>query len=122
MRSFRGLLWAMSLWCLAAWVPAMAIELQFDSAMVTSEVEGRVNRDLATLPFRWDMQYPGRVGRATLEMEFVSQQMSAGPLGIYLPKIGSAYSVALNGTVIGLDGDMEVGGGADTGKIGRAHV
>lgn len=106
-------------WVLAClfWLsPAFGQELRFENALITANVNGVVMRDVVTLPFRWDLQYPGRAGDATLVMEFMRTQLAPGPWGVYLPKIGSAYVVSLNGVMIGQDGDMVSGGGEDTGK------
>ncbi len=96
-----------------------AADLQFENATVSATIDGKVSRDIVTLPFRWDLQYPGKAGSAVLEFEFMDKQLPQGPLGIYFPKLGSAYVVSLNGVDIGRDGDLLVPGGQDTGKAPR---
>ena len=96
-----------------------AADLQFENATISATIDGKVSRDIVTLPFRWDLQYPGKAGSAVLEFEFMDKQLPQGPLGIYFPKLGSAYVVSLNGVDIGRDGDLLVPGGQDTGKAPR---
>jgi len=49
----------------------------------------------------------------------MADQLPQSPVGLYFPKLGSAYVVSLNGVVIGRDGDLLVSGGQDTGKAPR---
>lgn len=102
--------------CLMGAGVVRAQELRFEDATITAEIDGRSSRDVVTLPFRWDLQYPGRSGHATLELEFMQAQLGPAPWGLFLPKVGSAYVVTLNGEVVEHDGDMEGFGSGDTGK------
>jgi len=40
-----------------------------------------------TLPFRWDRQFPGMAGHATLEMEFMLAEVPREPYGLYLAQV-----------------------------------
>lgn len=113
----RTLVLALAL--LSSWGGLHAGQLQFENATVFTTIDGKVSRDIVTLPFRWDLQYPGLAGSAVLEFEFMADQLPQSPIGLYFPKLGSAYVVSLNGVVIGRDGDLLVSGGQDTGKAPR---
>jgi len=102
--------------CVLTLNAAQGQELRFDNATITTVINGATARDVVTLPFRWDLQYPGHAGQASLEFEFMQAQLPPAPWGLYLPKIGSAYVVTLNGAIIDHDGSMDVHGGEDTGK------
>lgn len=109
----------MTLAMLASCCSLHAAPLQFENATVSTTIAGKVSRDIVTLPFRWDLQYPGQSGSSVLEFEFMANQLPQGHVGIYLPKLGSAFVVSLNGAVIGQDGDLSASGGQDTGKTPR---
>lgn len=111
----RACKWAF-LACVLLLHSVLAQEVRFDNATITTMMEGVTARDVVTLPFRWDLQYPGHAGHANLEFEFMQAQLPPAPWGLYLPKIGTAYVVTLNGAVIDHDGSMEQYGGEDTGK------
>jgi len=105
--------------CMAGMVPVAAQEVRFENATIIASIDGTRSHDVVTLPFRWDLQYPGRSGTATLELEFMQAQLGPAPWGLYLPKVGSAYVITLNGEVLERDGDMGTFGGGDTGKSPR---
>jgi len=67
-----------------------------------------------TLPFRWDRQFPGMAGHATLEMEFMLAEVPREPYGLYLAKVSNAYAVHINGFLLDQYGDMEVPRSSDT--------
>lgn len=117
-RALRSLcLWVCWLWlCVAGVGSAGAQEVRFEHATIVATIDGVRSHDVVTLPFRWDLQYPGQSGTATLELEFMQAQLGPAPWGLYMPKIGSAYVVSLNGEIVQRDGDLDRFGTEDTGK------
>jgi signal transduction histidine kinase len=70
------------------------------------------------LPLHWDVLYRARSGSAQLTLHFARPSRTAGdePYMMFIPRIGNAYSVSLNGRVLATGGHLEVHGEAWSSK------
>src|SRR5687768_6503540 len=61
------------------------------------------------LPLHWDVDYRGRSGTADLTLRFArpSPLATDEPYMMFIPRIGNAYSIALNGTVLATGGNLQ---------------
>jgi signal transduction histidine kinase len=110
--------------CLAAFCEAAysAPEgtLELDRATVVTTLNGRTQpaREIR-LPLHWDVAYRAQSGTARLTLAF-SQPRAADTAGepytLYMPRIGNAYSIELNGTVLATAGDLRAHGEAWSSK------
>lgn len=113
-----GLLWLL----LAAAAPAGASTQRIQEATATISTVGRIETGPVQLPYHWDRQHPGATGHASFVMQFTLPHLPANPYGVLLPRVGNAYDVWLNGTLLTRQGDLERGGGADYAKQPRYVV
>ncbi len=97
--------------------PAPAVELR--EARATVVVDGRTEQRALTLPYHWDRHNPGHAGRATFDLDFTLPEVPQAPWSLYLPRLGNAYEVWLNGMLVQHEGDMLQPNGADYGQIPR---
>jgi len=123
-RALRSLLfWAfgLGLACAGGQAPAQAsaqtLELRTAQASVT--VKGQTQQQAVSLPYHWDRQHPGLAGSATFELAFELPAVPSEPYALYLPRLGNAYEVWLNGTLLQARGDLPHGNGADYAKAPR---
>ena len=94
-----------------------AVELR--EARATVAVDGRTEQRELTLPYHWDKNNAGRAGQATFDLAFTLTEIPREPWGIYLPRLGNAYEVWLNGMSVQHEGDMLQPNGSDYGQIPR---
>ena len=105
---------------LACWVwlaHAQTIELRAAKAAVT--LQGQTTQQIVSLPYHWDRQHPGLAGEATFELPFQLQEVPTELYALYLPRLGNAYEVWLNGALIQHNGDLQHGNGPDFAKAPR---
>ena len=102
MRSRLGsLVWWGWLRCLAVWAsPGVAAVLTLDQAQGTVIVNGETFRHGVKLPYHWDRSNPGQRGEAIFDFEFELPEAPDEFWGIYLPGLGNAYQIWLNGTLL----------------------
>lgn len=93
--------------------------LDLHQASVTLRVDGLTTRKTVDLPYHWDRHHPGRQGEASFELQFELDKAPDSPWGIYLPRLGNAYEVWLNGVLLQHHGDMLHFNGADYAKAPR---
>ena len=105
--------------CAAGPKASAAPALELREARATVEVDGLTERKQVALPYHWDRHNPGRAGRASFELSFALDAVPHEPWGLYLPRLGTAYEVWLNGTLVQHEGDMQHGNGADFGQVPR---
>ncbi len=72
-----------------------------------------------SLPYHWDRRHPGRSGTAVFELRFPFDHPSNETHALYLPWIGNAYAIWLNGNLLQHKGDLRQGNGADFAKAPR---
>ena len=129
MRSMMSLWWGLSrvvlsgfgllLACLALQAQARTLELREAQATVT--VQGQTTRQTVSLPYHWDRHNIGLPGEATFEVPFELQAVPTVPYGLYLPRLGNAYEIWLNGTLLQRNGDLQHYNGPDFAKAPR-HI
>ncbi len=100
--------------CLAWQAQARTLELRQAQATVT--VQGQTTRQTVSLPYHWDRHHMGLPGQATFEVPFELQEVPAVPFGLYVPRLGNAYEIWLNGTLLQRNGDLQQGNGPDFAK------
>ena len=83
---------------------------------VVSIVDGRTQEAAVTLPYHWDRVHQGRPGEARFTLPFRMVETPAEPWGLFIPRVGSAFDVALNGHVLQTYGDLARPHGADYAK------
>lgn len=128
----RGVLrkaWWMGWLCLAMGLggslPAVAQALGTSSAIELREaqativVEGNVERRALVLPYHWDRHNAGRAGHAEFTLRFTLPEVPDQPWGIYLPRLGNAYEVWLNGALVQREGDLIQPNGSDFAQVPR---
>ncbi|MBA3057833.1 MAG: histidine kinase [Gammaproteobacteria bacterium] len=125
-RALRSLLfWAfglgLGLACVSgqalAQAPAQTLELRAAQATVT--LKGQTQQQAVNLPYHWDRKHPGLAGSATFELAFELAAVPIEPYALYLPRLGNAYEIWLNGTLLQTKGDLQQGNGADYAKAPR---
>lgn len=94
-----------------------AVELR--AAHATVEVDGQTVQGPLELPYHWDRNNPGRAGRATFDLDFMLTNVPLEPWSMYLPRLGNAYEIRLNGALVQQEGDLLQGNGADFGQVPR---
>ena len=111
-----GLLFA----CLLVQAQGLSMELREAQAAVT--VLGQTTNQTVTLPYHWDRRHVGVPGEATFELPFKLREVPTAPFGLYLPRLGNAYEIWLNGTLLQRNGDLAHFNGADFAKVPRYIV
>ena len=114
-----GLLRTLLLLLLLQWVPAHAGVLELSQARVTTTINGAIAIADVQLPYHWDLFHKGQRGEATIELDFDLPELPSEPWGLYTPRIGNAYEISLNGTVLQQQGDLVHYNGADYSQAPR---
>lgn len=96
-----------------------AAPLQLTAAQATVEVDGQVRHFEATLPYAWDWWHRGARGYAEFEMSLPLQDIPQEPWLLYFLRLGNAYEVRLNGSLLESNGDLKTFDGDDYGQIPR---
>lgn len=116
---------ARSLWCglvcaLLCWGSARAEvqELRQARALITLQGAAPVQSGVE-LPYHWDRRHPGLAGAATFEIDFGPPVTSAKSYAIYIPRLGNAYEIWLNGNLLEKNGDLTKFNGGDYAKVPR---
>jgi len=104
---------------LAVSAQALTLELRQAQALVT--VQGQTTRETVSLPYHWDRHHPGLAGEATFEVPFELAEAPTVPFSLYLPRLGNAYEIWLNGALLQKNGDLQHGNGPDFAKAPR-HI
>lgn len=112
--------WAAALMLLAA-MPAQASTLELRQAVATVVVQGQTLDSSVTLPYHWDRQHKGLAGSATFQIPFELPEAPTEPFAVYIPRLGNAYEVSVNGVLLQRNGDLLQGNGADFAK-GPRHI
>ena len=121
----NGLL--LCLWlCMALVGGSEAAVLTLSEAQATVIVDGKSARKDVLLPYHWDRANPGQQGEAVFDLYFDLPQAQGDVWGIYLPRLGNAYVLWLNGIKLQAHGELaqQVGdtqayNGADFGRVPR---
>lgn len=101
-------------------LPTQALPVQvLDSALATLTVDGVSARYPVRLPYHWDRLQAGKQGWADFEVRVDVASTPQAPWGLFIPRVGNAYEVWLNGALMQRSGDMLAFGGSDFAKIPR---
>lgn len=117
-------------WCLLlslGWAGhSEAAVLTLTQAQAAVTIEGQTVRKELQLPYHWDRANPGQQGEAVFDFDFDLPQAPSDVWGIYLPRLGNAYQLWLNGAKLEAHGAMAQQGsetpaynGADFGRVPR---
>jgi signal transduction histidine kinase len=98
---------------------AAAQVLQLQQADATVTLDGVSTRDTVSLPYHWDRRHGGKAGLAEFQLQFDLDPLPNESYGIYLPRLGNAYAIWLNGHLLQREGDLQQGNGADFAKAPR---
>ncbi len=116
--TLRAVVWLVLLWLgIAPDAGAATIELRQANATIT--VNGVTTQTAVTLPYNWDRLHRGQPGNATFDIAFSLAAPPAEPYEVYFVRLGNAYEVSLNGTMLERNGDLRVFNGADYGQVPR---
>ncbi len=105
------------LWFVVAFAavgPCAAEPLVLGEAQATVTVNGMTRSGPLDLPYHWDRTHPGQRGEATFDFRFNLPNAPADVWGIYLPRLGNAYEIWLNGSKLQQQGSLSAPGGGDT--------
>ncbi len=76
--------------------------------------------DNVMLPYHWDRRHPGQAGVAVFDLAFKLDAQSPGETyAMYLPRVGNAYAIWLNGHMLQRKGDLYRRNGSDFAKAPR---
>ena len=115
----RPLAWLMLVWlALATSAGAATVELRLAEA--TLSVNGVITHSEVTLPYNWDRLHRGQPGTATFKISLALKELPTEPYKVYFLRLGNAYEVSLNGTVLERNGDLQKFNGADYGLVPRS--
>ncbi|MEO7127848.1 MAG: histidine kinase, partial [Rhodoferax sp.] len=96
---------------------AATIELRHANATIT--VNGVTTHEAVTLPYNWDRLHRGQPGSATFDIPFSLDERPTEPYEVYFVRLGNAYELFLNGTMLERNGNLRVFDGADYGQVPR---
>ncbi|MFZ3220948.1 MAG: ATP-binding protein [Rhodoferax sp.] len=94
-------------------VAAEAALLELAQARVSATASGTTTTRDVQLPYHWDANNPGQQGEAVFDLSFTLPDVPQNPWSLYLPRLGNAYEIWLNGTLLQREGDLQHYNGAD---------
>ena len=100
-------------------VQAQARTVELREALATVTVQGQTTTQPVRLPYHWDRHHQGLAGEAVFEFPFQLQEIPTELYALYLPRLGNAYEIWLNGTLLQRNGDMLHDNGSDYAKAPR---
>lgn len=98
---------------LASAAPSAAEPVRLNEAQATVTIKGITQSGPMRLPYHWDRINPGQRGEATFNFQFDLPSAPTEVWGIYLPRLGNAYEIWLNGSKLQYQGSMAQSGGGD---------
>jgi signal transduction histidine kinase len=110
-----------------AWVSyGEAAVVTLTQAQATVTIQSQTVRKELQLPYHWDRANPGQRGEAVFDFDFDLPRAPGDVWGIYLPRLGNAYEIWLNGielqshgAMAQREGDVQAYNGADFGRVPR---
>jgi signal transduction histidine kinase len=120
--SARALALGCALWLAAFCQVAHSAQegiIQLDRATVVATLNGWPHpREEIRLPLHWDVAYRAQSGTAVLALSFPRPESyePEEPYMLFMPRLGNAYSIALNGTVLAAAGQLQTHGEAWSSK------
>lgn len=132
--ALRTFVWLFMFWLgLLTGAGAGAATLSLRDAYARTTVNGVVTQGMVTLPYNWDKRHKGQSGTATFDIAFSLANTDESKVGqsveapvtlqaVYFLRLGTAYEVSLNGTLLERNGDLQTPNSADFGMIPRFMV
>ena len=117
--AWAGWLLPMLFGWLALLTPVQAQTLELTQARASVTVNGATTAQDLQLPYHWDRFNKGQRGAAVFDLHFDLPEVPADPWGLYLPRLGNAYEIWLNGTLLQRQGDLVHYNGADYSQVPR---
>ena len=128
----RAFIWLFLSW-LGLLTGAGAVTLSLHGAYASATVNGLVTQGMVALPYNWDTRHKGQSGTATFDIAFSLATTEASEIiqavepplilhAVYFLRLGTAYEVWLNGTLLERKGDLQTHNSADFGLIPRFMV
>ncbi len=112
----------LSLGCIAGWAATPNGVFRLDGAVGELHANGVETLQQTTLPYAWDYWRRGTNGSAKFDIAFPLPVLNAEvPYGLYIPRLGNAYEVKLNGALLERNGSLHISGGADFAQQPR-HI
>ena len=113
--------------CVGLATNVCAVTMELREANVTAFVSGVVTQTTSSLPYSWDHVHRGKSGTAAFDIFFslpnteTDQAIdgSTERYEVYFPRLGTAYEVFLNGSLLERNVDLNVFNGADFGMVPR---
>ncbi|MDP3170135.1 MAG: sensor histidine kinase [Polaromonas sp.] len=105
--------------CLWGQGVAHAETVPLREATATLTIDGVSGARSVSLPYHWDRQHPGKAGAASFEIEFEWPVTPSDSYAMYIPRLGNAYEVWLNGNLLEKNGNLTQVNGGDYAKIPR---
>ena len=87
--------------------------IELTTALATVRAEGKEDKAApVALPYVWDVQHRGSSGSARFEILFDFPVMARSDelIGLYIPRVGNAYDIWLNGALLDREGDLQRSG------------
>lgn len=117
--AMTGLWWALVV-CLVLLHPkAQAAPIELVEAQASVTIGETSIRQPVQLPYAWDRYHKGQGGQADFDLRFDLPERPRQPWALYLPRVGTAYEVWLNGQLIERRGDLDHPNGPDFGQVPR---
>ncbi|WP_244618265.1 sensor histidine kinase [Rhodoferax sediminis] len=117
-RCVRVLIGLVLLWLGLAW-GAGAATLQLREANASITVNGATTQANVALPYNWDRMHRGQPGSATFDVAFSLAEHPSVPYEVYFVRLGNAYEVSLNGTMLERNGNLQAFNSGDYGQVPR---
>lgn len=113
------LLWLLC--CSCALLPAQAQDLaqRLTQAHVQITAKGQDSVREVVLPYAWDDAQAGLQGVATFELQFEVTHRPEEPWAIFMPRVGNAYEIWLNGVLLQRQGDIQRFNGSNYAQLPR---
>ncbi len=73
-----------------------------------------------SLPFAWEVLQRGKAGSAQMSINWpleLSDSLEPRAMGLFIPKVGNAFELKVNGWVLLRQGELDRHDGADSGKL-----
>ncbi|MDZ4187771.1 MAG: histidine kinase [Hydrogenophaga sp.] len=87
--------------------------LLIDRATLTVTLAEQTHTREVSLPYHWDKHHPGQSGEAVFDLRFHLPERPEEPWSLYLPRLGNAYEISLNQTLLQRKGQLAGPDGRD---------
>lgn len=93
--------------------------LLIDRAMLTINVAEQAQILEVALPYHWDKHQPGQSGDAVFDLRFHLPERPTKPWSLYIPRLGNAYEISLNQTLLQRKGQLSESDDSDYAQVPR---